>query len=493
MCAADGRSVSVSLLGQSFACPPGQYLSLAALLPSRFTGGRIGPCPDPASLCASQSCPPRACNPGGGDCLAGQCFCRLAFTGADCAASLVTGATLPVPTAGAGGADAGDAGAALPPPPPSAMWAQVLQLSLLLAGAPADVTARGDALRTALAGWAELPLPSVALGLVAAAAAPPAGGAAVAASSVASSSSPPPSPASSASASAPPPSAFASSRAAQLPAAASTTVLQLADRAAAWGPVPELRAVQEPGTAQAPRPTRRRLLQLSGGRALLQSPTPGGPLTSATLQLTMPSAAAGMLLMARLRDGLQAAQLRAALAAAGFSLWGGAGAVAFETLVVRLPDGPPQAPAGGAVAVAAASPSARSVSRLVLLVAVAGGGVAVLGLLVAGAAVLVLRARRSKAIAEAQAKRAERYRASAGGAGSAGGADRYSGAGGAASAAVTLGPPPPPGVSSALPLQAAVSAGGWPTASAGAVAGPGAPGWPAMGYPVAQVAAQSRV
>ncbi|GLC60179.1 hypothetical protein PLESTB_001582300 [Pleodorina starrii] len=156
VCSADGSKVSVRMLGQTFDCPAGGYLNLAQLLPSRYNSGRIGPCPPASALCSTQSCPKAACNPTGGDCLNGTCYCRLAFTRDDCSFSLITGQPVTDSSLEAAGVGGAGGNSTTSPPPPMKVWTQVVQLTLAMENTVADVTARLRQLQAAIASWAGL-------------------------------------------------------------------------------------------------------------------------------------------------------------------------------------------------------------------------------------------------------------------------------------------------------------------------------------------------
>ncbi|GLI62855.1 hypothetical protein VaNZ11_005584 [Volvox africanus] len=158
VCSANGSKVFVKILGQQLECPAGRYLNLAQLLPSRFSAGRIGPCPPAQDLCSTQSCPASACNPTGGECLNGSCYCRLAYTGADCGFSLVTGQE--VTDSSADDSSAGGGGSPSLSPPP---WVQLVQLTLWLTNPVSDVGARQGQFQAAIASWADLNIKAVAV------------------------------------------------------------------------------------------------------------------------------------------------------------------------------------------------------------------------------------------------------------------------------------------------------------------------------------------
>ncbi|GLI70826.1 hypothetical protein VaNZ11_015830 [Volvox africanus] len=152
-CSADGSKVFVKLLGQQFECPAGKYLNLAQLLPSRYSAGRIGPCPSARDLCSTQSCSTSACNPTGGECLDGTCYCRLAYTGADCGFSLITGQA--VTDSGSNDASSGGNGTGNMSPP-TLPWVQLVQLALSMNNTASEVRARIVQLQATIASWAGL-------------------------------------------------------------------------------------------------------------------------------------------------------------------------------------------------------------------------------------------------------------------------------------------------------------------------------------------------
>ncbi|GIL60242.1 hypothetical protein Vafri_14875 [Volvox africanus] len=152
-CSADGSKVFVKLLGQQFECPAGRYLNLAQLLPSRYSAGRIGPCPFARDLCSTQSCSTSTCNPTGGECLNGTCYCRLAYTGADCGFSLITGQA--VADSGSNDASSGRNGTGNMSPP-LLPWVQLVQLALSMNNSASEVRARSVQLQATIASWAGL-------------------------------------------------------------------------------------------------------------------------------------------------------------------------------------------------------------------------------------------------------------------------------------------------------------------------------------------------
>ena len=91
-------------------CPAGDTLVLGNL---GFSGGSLGPCPDPAEVCPTLACP-NACSRNG-ECIDGACECYVGFAGSDCGATACR-------SNGdcAGGICDGSTGLcqALPPPPP---------------------------------------------------------------------------------------------------------------------------------------------------------------------------------------------------------------------------------------------------------------------------------------------------------------------------------------------------------------------------------------
>lgn len=104
-CTPQGK-LQLDIMGKKVDCPSGSTLNLASLLPGTFTRGSIGPCPDNAAMCASLACGD-ACAVGG-LCVAGRCYCDLAFTGPDCGKKLTPdgsySAYTPVAPGGEGGA-----------------------------------------------------------------------------------------------------------------------------------------------------------------------------------------------------------------------------------------------------------------------------------------------------------------------------------------------------------------------------------------------------
>ncbi len=182
VCAPDGSKVFVKLLGQQFECPAGAYLNLAQLLPDRYTSGRIGPCPSAAALCSTQTCPASSCNPEGGDCRDGRCYCRLAYTGNSCSLNLITGQQLqPIPdiTSPTGSPTNSSTGSSPstsspsttsrpppPPPPPAQVWVQVIQVSMSFTEQLADVQERSDDLALVLSSWSEVALANVSIARV---------------------------------------------------------------------------------------------------------------------------------------------------------------------------------------------------------------------------------------------------------------------------------------------------------------------------------------
>ncbi|GIM12873.1 hypothetical protein Vretimale_16106 [Volvox reticuliferus] len=152
-CSADGSKVFVKLLSQQFECPEGQYLNLAQLLPTRYSAGRIGPCPSARDLCSTQSCPVSACNPAGGECLDGTCYCRLAYTGADCGISLITGQA--VTDSDSNGASSGGNGTGNMSPS-QLPWVQLVQLALSMNNSASEVKAQSLQLQAVIASWAGL-------------------------------------------------------------------------------------------------------------------------------------------------------------------------------------------------------------------------------------------------------------------------------------------------------------------------------------------------
>lgn len=180
MCAPDGSKVFVKLLGQQFECPAGAYLNLAQLLPDRYTSGRIGPCPSAAALCSTQTCPASSCNPEGGDCRDGRCYCRLAYTGNSCSLNLITGQQLqPIPditsptgsptnssTGSSPSSSSPSTSSRAPPPPPAQVWVQVIQVSMSFTEQLADVQQRSDDLALVLSSWSDVALANVSVARV---------------------------------------------------------------------------------------------------------------------------------------------------------------------------------------------------------------------------------------------------------------------------------------------------------------------------------------
>ena len=386
-CSADGSRVYVKMFGQSFECPAGQYLNLASLLPSRYRAGRIGPCPPAASLCATQSCPAASCTPGGGDCLNGQCYCRLAFTGPSCSVNLITGqaitndatGTSPGSGSGTNGTSSGGSGtngtsSGSSSPPPAAVWTQVVQLSLSLYNPVGDVTARSSALLATIAFWAELPTAAVRLALVAAS------GNSTSTSSGGGGSS------------------GNSTAGPQLSAGegngGATTITQAGqayDATAASSPPP------------AHRHSSRHLLDNSTSPSPSPSPAPSPPAPPQSMvvtHLTMPSSRATTILVGRLRDGTQVSQLFSALAAAGFATQPSSLTVA--TLLTKATTSPPPPPPGGssgrpgATAAPASASEDKSNSRMVIIIAIAAGAVAAIGIIAALVTIAVVRHRRAR-------------------------------------------------------------------------------------------------
>ncbi|KAF8060553.1 Invadolysin [Scenedesmus sp. PABB004] len=79
-------SLQLDVLGTKVPCPSGQRVDLAKVLPSQFQKGLIGPCPDNAAYCGGLACG-EACTVGG-TCVAGRCYCNLAYTGPSCGQKL---------------------------------------------------------------------------------------------------------------------------------------------------------------------------------------------------------------------------------------------------------------------------------------------------------------------------------------------------------------------------------------------------------------------
>ncbi|KAG2486370.1 hypothetical protein HYH03_014950 [Edaphochlamys debaryana] len=395
LCTGNGSAprVGVRLFGRTYDCPAGTYLDLPSLLPNRFSAGRIGPCPPAAALCATQSCPATACNPTGGDCLDGACYCRLGYAGRDCSLDLVSGLAVSNAQANAStGAGAGD-GSALP-----AAWAPVVQVSLLLFNPVTDVVARRGQLAAVLAAWAELDPGLVDVSLVTRAnASSPlttggdSGGISTAtqAGQAYDTTPLPPSP--------PPPQPSAGSP----PPARRRDLLQAASPSPSPPPAPP-----SPAPSPPPRPP-------PSPRPRPPSPAPpappAAPASSVTALLRPGSGRAATLLSGRLRDATQAAALLAALAAANFTAQNGS--VTVQMIITKATTSPPPPPLLDA---APAPASSGGGSKLVIIIAIAAGATALVGLLI-GLVVVVVRRRRAAA--------AERY--AAGGAAVKGRGARY--------------------------------------------------------------------
>ena len=86
-CDASG-ALFVHVRDQPLRCESGAMLDLSTALPSVYLNGVLGPCPDNGAACATFACP--NCT-AGGDCIRGQCVCKLGFTGPGCDISLITG------------------------------------------------------------------------------------------------------------------------------------------------------------------------------------------------------------------------------------------------------------------------------------------------------------------------------------------------------------------------------------------------------------------
>ncbi|KXZ43308.1 hypothetical protein GPECTOR_95g697 [Gonium pectorale] len=494
-CSADGSTVFVKMLGQRFECPAGQYLSLPALLPGRYTSGRIGPCPPASALCATQSCPAAACNPAGGDCFNGRCYCHLAYTGADCGYNLITGQALPNAAAdnvtansSAGSAPGSGAGGPVTSNQQSAAWTQIVQLSIALYNPVPEVEARSAALAAALASWADLDPSAVRIAFVMAASESSANGQSTGASG-----------------SIEPLLSSTEDGTGSGSSSAASQVGQAYDATSGSGGGAHRRRLRGHGQQQqGPRRQQQAAMPLaSPPMAPSPSPSPSAspmaaaaPASSVTAMLTAGGARTTTILVSRLRDGTQLTQLGAVLAAANFSAK--AGSVSFQTVIAMVTAwgaSPPPAP-GALAAVSPASEGASS-SRMVIIVAIAAGGVALAGIVVTLVAVSVLRARKAararaghKGHKREQAYRlhdeAGRFSGGGGGAGAAGGsglavhayitpaaaAGRAWASTGGASAAPPpppLQPPPPP------PYGAAGGGPGGRAASAGGLVGAAAP------------------
>ncbi len=155
-----GGQLFLNVRGNQVRCPTGRYVDLALALPSLFSQGLVGPCPNEALVCRTLGCAPDACNPAGGACYDGACVCKIGGSGDDCSFSMLTNATAPFP------AD-GDDGAPLPPPPAGApapppmqnltVWFQQVTVAFELAGLDlGSVGARAGELQGALAAWADV-------------------------------------------------------------------------------------------------------------------------------------------------------------------------------------------------------------------------------------------------------------------------------------------------------------------------------------------------
>ena len=100
-CTADGALELV--FGEDVvACPSGETVNVKGMMPEGSFGGRfrkgsrLGPCPDNEAMCSDllapgeQLCGGSKCNHGQGQCVDGQCQCRIGYAGADCSLATCT-------------------------------------------------------------------------------------------------------------------------------------------------------------------------------------------------------------------------------------------------------------------------------------------------------------------------------------------------------------------------------------------------------------------
>ncbi|GFR44754.1 hypothetical protein Agub_g6085, partial [Astrephomene gubernaculifera] len=390
-CSPDGTKVYVKLLGRQFECPAGSYLSLPQLLPSRYSSGRIGPCPDPRVICATQSCPASSCSSTGGDCLNGSCYCRLAYTGPDCATNLITGTTTAV-TQDASSPDtntSSNTSSTSSPPPPASVWTQVVQISLELADPVVRVQARAADLVSLLAGWADLRAGAVQLVLVA--------------------------PASSSS---------DNTNSSSSSGSGSTAAGESNSGSTSSGAVQQAGQAYDGSFGNSSSPTRRRALQQQSAspppslpRSSSPPPAPAAAASVATALLSPPGSAAVAILVGRLRDVTQLQLLYGQLAAAGFAVV--PGSASFQTLITKVTASPPPPSSSSSslsASLSSSSPSSSAQqedhSRSVVIIAITAGAVAAAGVLVAGVVVAVMRRRRSSSgSGDKLPRRAHRYHA----------------------------------------------------------------------------------
>jgi hypothetical protein len=156
------QKLQLDILGSKVDCPAGETVDLSKALPSKFQQGKIGPCPEAATVCGSLACG-EACT-AGGQCHEGKCYCDLEFTGKDCGKRLTASGGwedyVPLPGGEDGGVVGGGGAGTSPFFPPGGASGYII-VAADLRNSQQDLLRSLDRYKSAVAGLAGVGVPRV--------------------------------------------------------------------------------------------------------------------------------------------------------------------------------------------------------------------------------------------------------------------------------------------------------------------------------------------